>query len=107
VVCCLERGWEDDAWTVVLVNAYASVLVRSLRAASGLSGSWGSYLLVEAAVDSAKQHPEEPRFRRWDGTGRVGVQLQGGLSVDDVLAGIDTRLRGARHDVESPAHGCA
>ena len=63
------------------------------RSRSGLSGSWGTYLLAEQARDAARESGKEPHFRRWDGTGRVAVQLQKGLSVTKVLEGADTRLR--------------
>lgn len=61
---------------------------------------WGSYLLVEAADAQMRKmplydgaEPNDPRFVRWEGEGRIGVQLQGGLSVESALAGRDTRLR--------------
>lgn len=68
---------------------------------------WGTYQLVEmAAKDSAKLplydegEPNDPRFRRFDGSGRVGVQIQkrksyGGLSGMPVgqLFGSDPSIR--------------
>ena len=58
------------------VNRRAHALAKALRAANGLSGSWGTYLLVEQAIDAAKQSGGKLHFRRWDRTGRVGVQTQ-------------------------------
>lgn len=46
---------------------------------------WGTYLLIEAAAEQAAKSKTDPRFRRWDGAGRIGVQLQGGASTDDVM----------------------
>lgn len=69
---------------------------------------WGTYLCVEGAVDKSVEDcakgqpvrngkppvpPGPPRFRRWSPEGKLGVQLQGGLSWLDALAGTDSRLR--------------
>lgn len=64
---------------------------REARAACDVY--WGSYLLAEQAADAARKSKTEPHFRRWDGTGRIGVQLQNGLPVADAMTGTDTRLR--------------
>lgn len=88
-------------------------LVRDARALVGESAPadkrlfWGTYQLVEmAAKDSAKAplyeegDPNDPRFRRFDGSGRVGIQIQkrkgyGGLSGMPVgqLFGSDPSIR--------------
>ena len=54
---------------------------------------WGSYLLIEKQIEQARKSKLDPRFRRFEGNGRVGVQLQGGLSLPELLSGTDTRLR--------------
>lgn len=54
---------------------------REARATCG--AYWGTYLLVEAAMDAARRAPDAPRFPAWRGEGRIGVQCQGGLSVAD------------------------
>lgn len=64
---------------------------KAARAASGLY--WGTYLLIENAHEQVRKSKVDPKFRRWDGSGRVGVQLQGGLTVAEALSGKDTRLR--------------
>lgn len=56
---------------------------KQLRAGCGVY--WGTYLTVEAAMDAARKSKSDPRFRRWDGTGKLAVQIQGGASVDDIL----------------------
>lgn len=68
------------------VNNLAAELRRSARKHCGVY--WGTYLLLEAAVDAASKQPlweggktNDPRFYRWDGTAAWGVQLQGGMSV--------------------------
>lgn len=55
---------------------------------------WGTYLVIEAAVDLAKKSPTPPAFRRWSGQGLVGMQLQkGGLDAREVQSGLDRRLQ--------------
>ena len=68
----------------------ANAAVRAARAASGLY--WGTYLLVEKAIEGACATPTGPQFHSWRGEGRVGVQLMKGLSVAAAF-GQDTRLR--------------
>ena len=72
-------------------NESASAEGRAARAACGVY--WGSYLLVEATMSAARKGKEPPHFERWDGTGRVGVELQHGISVARAFATTDTRLR--------------
>jgi hypothetical protein len=78
---------------------------------------WGTYLLIESAMDDAKSaplydgvQPNDPRFLRLrrsfhdpatnllcdsdvPGEGRIGVQLHGGLLLPEFLEGSDTRAR--------------
>lgn len=63
----------------------AHAAAKQARGESGVF--WGTYLLVEAAVEAARRSHADPRFGRRDGGGRIGVQIQGGASVRDVLAG--------------------
>lgn len=65
--------------------------VRQARAKCGVY--WGSYLLVEAAIEAARKSRSDPKFGRWDGNGRVGVQIQGGASTADVMSGKCELLR--------------
>jgi hypothetical protein len=74
------------------VDESAAAEVRQARRVAGLSP--GTYLLIEEAAQKwRKRGAPPPKFRRGDGTGRVGVQIQGGLSVAELLSGEDTRLR--------------
>lgn len=68
----------------------ARVSVRGARAAAGVY--WGTYLLVEKAVEAARASPLDPRFHRWQGEGRVGVQLHH-EKMADVLEGRSSMLR--------------
>ncbi len=73
------------------INARAHALAKALRARCGVY--WGTYLLVEAAVDAQRRGRMDPRFRRWDGHGRVGVQIQGGMPALALVGGADTRIQ--------------
>lgn len=73
-----------------MAEVHARDRVRQARAACGVY--WGTYLLQEADADRARQSATQPRFKRWTGDGRVSVQLQGGLKLDE-LWGTDTRVR--------------
>lgn len=82
----------DDASVgaqIAAVNDAAKAERKAARAACGVY--WGTYLLIEQAIDAARRHPTPPHFRRWTGEGAVGVQIQGGMAVTDLAD--DTRLR--------------
>lgn len=77
-------------------DALSLARTKAARAQCGLY--WGTYLLVEQAVDAAKGSRTDPRFRRWDGGGSLGVQIQRdtkgavGMDVSDVF-GSDPRIQ--------------
>jgi len=52
---------------------------------------WGTYLLQEADADRARQEVFAPKFHAWRGEGRVSVQIQKGITLDE-LYGQDTQL---------------
>lgn len=62
---------------------------------------WGSYLLKEAAVDAAAD--KQPlnmgvRFKRWEGSGKIGVQIQTQTGdeptrIEDIFAGRCTLIQ--------------
>jgi putative transposase len=60
---------------------------KAARAECGIY--WGNYLEIEKSVPHSGP---EPRFHRFDGTGKIAVQLQKGLSPEDAYLGQDTRL---------------
>jgi len=73
---------------------------RDQKAARAECGCfWGTYLTVEDAASKFHIGPP-PRFKRWEGNGTIAVQLQGGLTVEDAIAGGDTRLRIALQNEE-------
>lgn len=79
-------------WKVfqVEINTWEKVEQKMVRKESSLY--WGSYLPVEQAAKAFRKGPP-PQFRRWRGDAKIAVQLQGGLSLDELSGGGDTRLR--------------
>lgn len=63
----------DASWITGTVAHYREQR-RALRGASGLA--WGTYQLVEQDMNAALHSGGELRFRRFDGTGRVGAAVQ-------------------------------
>ncbi len=86
-----EAAGEDEL-AGQAADQVAAEAVRQARAACGVY--WGTYLCVEdAAQRSRRTCRERPRFRRYDGSGTIAVQLQGGLAVADLTAGSDRRAQ--------------
>lgn len=63
---------------------------KELRANCGLY--WGSYLCVEDAAKTFRQGAP-PDFKGFRGEGRLGVQVQGGITAEQLLAGEDERIK--------------
>jgi hypothetical protein len=84
---------EDETLRACLrsVDEQARQEIRDARKASGLY--WGTYLQVEAAADQARKAPTPPRFTPYDGSGRIAVQLQHGMTVSELFACKDWCLR--------------
>lgn len=87
-----KAAWSDPAMKAAqqAVNDAANVAQKKARAECGCY--WGTYLIVEEAMEDARKGTP-PRFLRWKGEGTVAVQLQGGMSVGELTSGTDTRLR--------------
>ncbi len=66
----------------------AQAAVRAARAECECY--WGTYLIVERSIPHSGP---PPHFRRWNGAGHIAVQLQGGMTEEELLSGDDTRLR--------------
>lgn len=73
------------------INTRATERVKEARNQSGLY--WGTYLLIERAMEAAARGKDDPKFKRFRGDGRVGVQIQKGMTVAELFSGEDTRLR--------------
>jgi hypothetical protein len=67
-----------------LADVKAATDVKAIREDYSKRGlAWGTRGMVEQAVQAAKKSKCDPKIRRWDGRGRIGVQLQGkGLSSE-------------------------
>ncbi len=86
------RSHPAVALCLAILDGWA-VKRRAKAARAARPCSWGTGGAIEQAVDAARAGKTDPRFRRWDGHGRLAVQLQRGLSVEDAFGGADTRLR--------------
>lgn len=71
------------------IDAESKVAIKEARAASGLY--WGTYLVVENAMSTARKGAP-PRFKRWDGSIHLAVQLQGAIDVGRATSGDDNRI---------------
>lgn len=69
---------------------------RDARAVCGVY--WGTYLLVEESAEQAAKRAlgAPPRFRRHDGSGALGAQIQGGMTVSEIFGS------GTRAQISSP-----
>ena len=83
---------EDPVVNAAITDAdtTAKAAVRKARAESGLY--WGTYLQAEDAARQASRERRDPKFKRWDGSGKIAVQLQKGLPTDDLFKS-DRRAR--------------
>ena len=78
-----------SAWTTAHNDA-SKDLVKAARNSCGVM--WGTYNLIAASVQQASSSATmDPEFKRYDGEGRIGVQIQGGMSVTDLAT--DTQLQ--------------
>lgn len=72
------------------IDEESSAIQKQARADSGLY--WGTYLTIEQAMQGVRRGAP-PKFRRWTGEGKLAVQLQGGMMIDDAFGMADQRLR--------------
>jgi len=81
-------AWESERTRIEDANL---LRCKAARAACGVY--WGTYLAVETAARSFRRGPP-PRFCAWRRRkDRLAVQIQGGLSISDLLSGEDTQAR--------------
>jgi hypothetical protein len=80
------------------IDGLALELVKGARATCNVY--WGTYLLCEDAVTRAAKAPlfdgetiHLPRFLRWTGEGRLGVQVQKGMELGELENSAETRLQ--------------
>lgn len=84
---------EDATVQAALAAIAAEDKAARLAARASCGVYWGTYLLVEQAMDAARRSVTPPRFQRWTGEGAVGVQIQGGMLAHEATAATDTRLQ--------------
>lgn len=72
-----------------VTNNADTVAVKKARGNNQLY--WGTYLLVERAM-KGRRKGAPPKFKHFEGRGRVGVQIQHGMTVAEAHLGDDDRL---------------
>jgi len=78
------------AGAIKLANEHAAQRRRDERKRCGVY--WGTYLLIEAAVDQAAKSKMDPQFRSWSGNGRIGAQLQGGIDLTELATNTQLQI---------------
>lgn len=93
--------FESPEWTdrQAEIESVDNAKRKTLRSEYADSLAWGTRAVVEQSA-SAFRRGAPPKFHRWTGDGKIAVQLQGGMSIDDLLGCSDTRLRLARANGE-------
>lgn len=64
--------------------------IKAARATCGVY--WGTYLIIEDSLRDMRRGAP-PKFKRYEGHGSIGVQIQGGITVAQATGGEDSRLR--------------
>jgi len=79
-------------WKVQSEAIEAWAKKENLRHRSETDAYWGTYLSVEQAMSKMRKGAP-PEFRRWTGDGKIAVQIQGGVSLADAVAGKSNFIR--------------
>jgi hypothetical protein len=74
-----------------IIDAEAREESKTARKTSGCY--YGTYLIVEQAAAAACKSKTPPKFKRWTGEGALGVQIQNGITPEEVIGGTDRRLQ--------------
>lgn len=84
-----QAATSDPAVQERLVELRAHINEKWRQARSESRLYWGTYLIVERAIDRARMGKMDPRPRRWNGRGSIGVRLtnSAGLTYDALVAG--------------------
>ena len=67
------------------------VAIKWARSTAGLY--WGTYLILERAAEQQRKEKHDPRFREYEGEGRLAIQFQKGTTVASIFGGEDRRMR--------------
>lgn len=54
---------------------------------------WGTYMIIEQAVDRARRSKYPPRLKKYTGEGSIAIQIQHGMPWEDIFNGKDTRIQ--------------
>lgn len=73
---------DEDKAQLDAIKEAAFQEIRDARGASGVY--WGTYLIHEQAMRASATAPTPPSFLPWRGEGRVSVQIQGGIGLDEL-----------------------
>lgn len=84
---------------LALCTSWGQDQVKAARDVCGVY--WGTYLLIEQAMDAARKNKADPPFRRFTGDGRVSVQIQGGMAVDELFQD-NTRVQIVTRETTDP-----
>ncbi len=101
-----ESDWSEAWKEIARSDEQAHREHLAARAACGLAT--GTYLAVEESFDRAKKDssPRPPRFRSFDGTGKLAIQLRRCESVAAVMAGTSAlRIGPAPVPIDKPRRG--
>lgn len=82
------------------INAAATAAIKQARASTTVY--WGTGGLADKAAEAQRKSKTDPVFRRWDGSGRIGVHLQPTISVTDLMNG-SSRIIQIEH-LNDPKH---
>lgn len=82
---------EDLKAAAAAIETEAKDEIKVARAACGVY--WGTYLRIEKSHEQTRSEPTDPEFKRWDGSGYVGVHFMQGISVAQAFSGENTLLR--------------
>lgn len=89
-----KLGAKEDPVLVEKLDTARKATLAKIRAARAECGVyWGTYQLVEEAVATSRRFPTPPHFKKFDGAGRVGVQLQGGFYLKELFSCEDLRFQ--------------
>lgn len=84
-----------------LIDEKGGELRRAARELASKDGLyWGTYQLIEEAMQQASRaplysglDPHDPRYQRWSGEGQVSVQIMKGMSLAQLASNTDRRAR--------------
>jgi phage FluMu protein Com len=87
----LAKGQTSFGRFCIRLDDAANEKVKETRNSCGVA--WGTYNLIATSVQQASSSAStDPEFRHYTGEGRIGVQIQGGMSVADLAASTQLQI---------------